>query len=112
MKQQLQVSMFQIPEPVRVSLVKLSAQSVINGKKQSINTLILRALDHYLSLPRKEQPEPQLRSALRNFTVRMTAETKQKLALTAAEWQVELGIPVSMNAVLNTAIQLYLKSEP
>lgn len=103
--------MFQIPEPVRVTLVKLSAKSVVEGKKQSINTLILQALEQYLSLPQSQQPEPELPSSLRNFTVRMTAETKQKLALTAAEWQVKLGIPVSMNAVLNTAIQLYLEAK-
>lgn len=110
-KQQLLVSMFQIPEPTRVILIQLSAKSVMEGKKRSINTLILEALNEYMELSLAEQPEPSLPSELRNFTVRMSAETKHKLALTAAEWQVKLGIPISMNVILNTAIQSYITAK-
>jgi hypothetical protein len=107
-----QVSMFQIPEQVRLALVRVSGQSVTQGKKKSMNTCILEALESYFSKPPQKQAQPELpKGPLRNFTVRTTAEMKIQLGETAAYWQVELGCPITMNAVLNTALLGYLKEK-
>lgn len=108
----LQVSMFQIPESVRQALVRVSGKSIIDGKKKSMNSCILEALETYLNQPSRTQVQPVLPKApLRNFTVRTTSEMKIHIGQTAAQWQVELGVPITMNAVLNTALLEYLKEK-
>lgn len=111
-KNGLQVSMFSIPEEIKTALTRLSAMSVMSGPKKSINTCILEALEAYLSTPEDEQHEPSLPNLpLRHYTVRTDENTKQRLARTAAAWQIRTGIPVTMNAVVNTAILIYLQKQ-
>ena len=106
----LLVSLFQIPEAYRIKLTNHAEQLKSSGNKKSMNTCILTALDEYLSLNIELQEKPVLPSPpLRAFTVRMTAETKERLTMAAANWQLKTALPTSMNAVLNTALRVYLK---
>lgn len=109
-KNGLQVSMFSIPDEIKAALTRVSAMSVMAGPKKSINTCILEALESYLSIPEGDQQNPELpKLPLRHYTVRMNEDTKQKLTRTAAAWQIRTGVPVTMNAVVNTAILIYLQ---
>lgn len=105
----LLVSLFLIPEDFRLKLATLAEQQKSTGIKSSINTLILQALKNYLDTGIKENIHPKLPDcALRAFTVRMPKSVKANLTLCAATWQVKMGIPVSMNAVVNTSISILL----
>lgn len=107
----LKASMFSLPDALRSGLAQASAQSVMTGDRKSINTCILEAIEAYLSLPNEQQTEPALSGLpLKHYTVRMPGDMKHKLTMTAAAWQIRIGIPVTMNAVVNTAILLYLQS--
>jgi hypothetical protein len=87
----------------------MAAKSVLDGNKKSINTIILEAVDSYLKLNQKTQPKPELKlSPLIPYTVRMPEEMKSKIESCAANWQLNTGLPITMNAVVNTAIYLYL----
>ena len=104
------VSLFQIPEEYRLMLAEISAACKRKDKKMSINACILCALQEYLDLPSNEQPSPKLPNApLRSFTVRTSNEMKQNISYCAALWQIKSSFPVSMNAVVNTAILNYLQ---
>lgn len=106
------VSLFQIPEDYRAALDKISISSKQGGDKVSINTCIIEALEDYLSLPQDQQPKPSLpKVPLRTFTVRTTSTLKQKITHCAATWQLTSSFPVSMNAVVNTAILAYLQKK-
>ena len=108
-KPKLKVSLFQIPEEYKVGLAKVAAQYTLSGKKKSINTCILEALESYMALPQESQPQPELKiSPLFPYTVRMTEPTKSALSTCAASWQLKSGTPITMNAVVNTAISIYL----
>lgn len=110
--QDLKVSMFQIPEQSRTGLVQASAQSTATGNRKSMNTCILEAIEAYFLMEGEAQPNPRLpKLPLRQFTVRMPEGMKQHLSKVAAEWQIKLGVPVTMNAVVNTAILHYLQKE-
>jgi hypothetical protein len=109
--EKLLVSLFQIPEDYRAKLEEISASSKVNGRKTSINTCIIEALGDYLGLPQDMQPKPSLpKVPLRTFTVRTTSELKQKITHCSATWQLKSSFPVSMNAVVNTAILAYLQN--
>ena len=104
------VSLFQIPEDYRVALEKIANGDAINLDKQSINSCILEALDSYLNLAPDSQSKPILpKVPLRAFTVRTSSELKQKINYCATNWQLKTAMPISMNAVVNTAILQYLK---
>ena len=106
----LYVSLFLIPDDYRVKLAELAEGLKIKGIKSSINTLILEALRGYLESSAEDKTAPKLPSTpTRTFTVRMPKSIKSQLAVTAATWQLKTALPVSMNAVVNTAIALYLK---
>lgn len=106
----LKVSMFQIPEQIRAGLLQVAALSAMTGPRKSINTCILEAIEAYLSTPEDKKPEPCVpKLPLRHYTVRMDAALKHKLSMTAAAWQIRLGIPVPMNAIVNTAVVLYIQ---
>ena len=108
----LKVSLFQISEDMRIGLLNASAKSILNGNKESINDCILEALREYLSLPDGTQPKPAVQKlASVKYTVRMTSEVKNQIAQAAAKWQLKTGLPVSMNAVVNAAIALYLAKD-
>lgn len=110
MSESLNVSLFQIPNFLREALIKKSAEASLNGNKVSMNTCILEALESYLSLPTDQQAEPKLiKDDLRRFTVRMEDDMKHRIITAAANWQIKTGSPVSMNAVLNTAILVYIQ---
>lgn len=109
-KEKLVTSLFQIPEDYRAVLAKIAAQPGAEGNNQSINTCILAALEAYLDLPEDLQHQPELpKVPLRAFTVRTTDDLKRKVRHCAALWQLKTAMPVSMNAVVNTAILAYLK---
>lgn len=106
---QLRTSLFQISEEMRVGLLKVAALYMLAGKKKSVNDCILEALDAYLSLDDASQPKPAVaKGASRKYTVRMTDEMKANISRTAAKWQLKIGIPIPMNAVVNIAITQYL----
>lgn len=108
----LVVSLFQIPEDYRATLEKISISSKQGGDKASINTCIIEALEDYLQLPQDQQPKPSLpKVPLRAFTIRTTRSLKQKITHCAATWQLISSFPVSMNAVVNTAILTYLQKK-
>lgn len=108
--QKLLVSLFQIPEDYRAQLAKIAATPELDGHQSSINSCILEALEDYLNLPQNDQLKPILpKVPLRAFTVRTTSELKQKINHCAATWQLKSSFPVSMNAVVNTAILAYLQ---
>lgn len=108
--QKLLVSLFQIPEDYRAKLEGISTSSNADGNKASINTCIIEALSDYLELPQNKQSKPLLpKVPLRAFTVRTTSTLKQKINHCAATWQLQTSFPVSMNAVVNTAILAYLQ---
>lgn len=108
--EKLIVSLFQIPEDYRAKLADIAAAP--NGKKTSINTCIIQALEDYLNLPQDEQYKPTLpKVPLRAFTVRTTNELKQMVTHCAATWQLKSSFPVSMNAVVNTAILVFLQKK-
>jgi hypothetical protein len=110
--QKLLVSLFQIPEDYRSKLQEIAATSKQIGDKVSINTCIIEALEDYLQLPQDQQPKPSLpKVPLRAFTVRTTSTLKQKITHCAATWQLISSFPVSMNAVVNTAILAYLQKK-
>jgi hypothetical protein len=109
-KPSLQVSMFSIPNEYKTALAKAAAMAISEGKKKSINTIILEALDAYLLTPEDIQQKPLLpKLPLKHYTVRMDADMKLRLGEMAATWQIRTGIPVTMNAVVNTAILLHLQ---
>lgn len=111
-KEKLVTSLFQIPEDYRAALAKIAAQPDAEGNKQSINTCIVDALEHYLELTDGTQPQPALpKVPLRAFTVRTSSVLKQKVSHCAATWQLKTAMPVSMNAVVNTAIFAYLRKQ-
>lgn len=106
----LPVSMFSIPNEYKIALTKAAAMAITEGKRKSINNVIIEALDSYFLTPADLQREPSLpTSPLHHYTVRMPAEMKEQLTRTAATWQIRTGIPVTMNAVVNTAILLHLQ---
>lgn len=108
--QKVIVSLFQIPEDYRAALAKIASESNIL-KKQSINDCILHALDFYLNLPQGTQTQPLLpKLPLRAFTVRSSKALKEKISHCAAIWQLKTSMPISMNAVVNTAILVYLQN--
>jgi len=110
--QKLVVSLFQIPEGYRAALEKISISSKQGGDKVSINSCIIEALEDYLKLPQDQQPKPSLpKVPLRAFTVRTTSSLKQMITHCAANWQLISSFPVSMNAVVNTAILVYLQKK-
>jgi len=109
LKEKLLTSLFQIPELYRTRLAEIAA-SESNGQKSSINTCILTALGDYLGLPFDKQPVPELpKGPLRAFTVRTPGSLKRELTICAANWQLKTSLPVSMNAVLNTAVLAYIQ---
>lgn len=111
-KEKFVTSLFQIPEDYRAVLAKIAAVPDIDGTKQSINTCILDALEAYLNLTEDEQPQPLLPEVpLRAFTVRTPNDLKRRVRHCATLWQLKTSMPVSMNAVVNTAILLYLKKQ-
>lgn len=106
------VSLFQIPEDYRAALDNISISSKQGGDKVSINTCIIEALEDYLQLPQDQQTKPSLpKVPLRAFTIRTTNSLKQKITHCAASWQLISSFPVSMNAVVNTAILVYLQKK-
>lgn len=111
-KEKLVTSLFQIPEDYRAALAKIATQPDAEGNKLSINTCIVDALEHYLELTDGTQPQPVLpKVPLRAFTVRTSNAVKQKVSQCAATWQLKTAMPVSMNAVVNTAILAYLRKQ-
>src|SRR5450830_219536 len=91
----LYVSLFQIPEEVRANLAERASLISASGSKTSINKLILQALTEYFNLSPEASLRPKLPELpLRTFTVRMTVAMKEKLAITSAEWQIRVGLPV------------------
>lgn len=109
-REQLVTSLFQIPEDYRAALAKIAAVIDAEGNKQSINTCIVNALENYLDLPNDTQLQPVLpKVPLRAFTVRTSDDLKRKVRHCAALWQLKTFMPVSMNALVNTAILVYLK---
>lgn len=110
--QKLLVSLFQIPEDYRAQLAKIAASSEPDSHQTSINSCIIGALEDYLNLPQVEQDKPILpKVPLRAFTVRTTSELKQRVTHCAATWQLKSSFPVSMNAVVNTAILAFLQKK-
>ncbi|MGB7816658.1 MAG: hypothetical protein WBL28_09950 [Methylotenera sp.] len=110
--QKLLVSLFQIPEDYRAQLAKIAASPEPDSHQTSINSCIIEALEDYLNLPQDKQPNPYLpKVPLRAFTVRTTSTMKQKITHCAATWQLKSSFPVSMNAVVNTAILAYLQNK-
>lgn len=111
-KPKLKVSLFQIPDQYRTELAKVAAKSVLVGEKKSINSCILDAIAAYIALEEMHQPKPELKiSPVNPYTVRMTDSMKAHISTCAAKWQLKTGVPVTMNAVVNTAISLYLIKE-
>jgi hypothetical protein len=109
-KSKLKVSFFQIPEDYKTRLNKMAAKSALDGNKKSVNTIILEAIESYLLLGQDSQPKPELKiSPVLPYTVRMSEEMKSQIANCAAIWQLNTGFPVTMNAVVNTAISIYLE---
>lgn len=107
--EKLKVSLFQIPAQYKTGLAKVSAKSLLAGKKKSINTCILEAINEYLEASNLNRSAPALRfTPLEQYTVRTTDEIKAKISIFAAEAQLDTGIPVTMNAVVNSAIHDYL----
>lgn len=105
----LKVSLFQLPDQYKSDLAKVSAQSILDGEKKSINTCILDAIAAYVAISENDQPKPELKlSPISPYTVRMTDAMKSSISKCAAKWQLKTGIPVTMNAVVNTAISVYL----
>ncbi len=105
----LKVSLFQLPAEYKAELAKVSAKSILSGEKKSINTCILEAIAAYTYINEVDQPKPELKlSPVSPYTVRMTDSMKSSISLCAASWQLKTGVPVTMNAVVNTAIRLYL----
>lgn len=110
-KEKLLTSLFQIPEQYRAKLSEIAA-SQPNGQKTSINNCILTALENYLRLPIENQTYPETpKVPLRTFTVRTPSSLKRELTVCAANWQLKTSLPVSMNAVVNTAILGYLQKQ-
>lgn len=110
--EKLTVSLFQVPEDYRAKLAEIAATPDADEKKSSINTCIIEALEDYLNLPEGEQSKPILpKVPLRAFTVRTTSQLKQRITHCAASWQLKCSFPVSMNAVVNTAILRYLQNK-
>ena len=107
--EKLKVSLFQIPAQYKTGLAKISAKFVLEGNRKSINTCILEAIDEYLDAENLNRSAPALRfSPLEQYTVRTTDEIKSKISMFAAQSQLDTGIPVTMNAVVNSAIHDYL----
>lgn len=105
----LRVSLFQISEIMRTGLITAAAKSSEQGVKKSINDCIIEALEQYVSMDVESQPAPAVEGlASRKYTVRTNDELKNNVLKTSARWQIKLGIPVPMNAVVNKAINLYL----
>lgn len=110
--EKLNVSLFQVPEDCRAKLAEIAALPDADGKKTSINACIIEALEDYLNLPLGEQSKPILpKVPLRAFTVRTTTELKQRVSHCAATWQLKCSFPISMNAVVNTAILVFLQKK-
>ena len=108
--QKLLTSLFQIPEEYRARLASIAEAGIKSSEKSSINSCIIDALETYLDLPEGTQSKPSLpKVPLRAFTVRTTPSLKQKISHCAATWQIKSALPVSMNAVVNTAILSYLQ---
>jgi hypothetical protein len=108
----LKVSLFQLPDHYKSELAKVAAKSVLNGEKKSINTCILEAIAAYIAIQDNEQQKPELKlSPVSPYTVRMTDAMKSSISRCAAQWQLKTGVPVTMNAVLNTAIETYLSKK-
>ncbi|MDO9204062.1 hypothetical protein [Methylotenera sp.] len=106
----LLVSLFQIPEDYRAKLAEIAASSDAINKKTSINACIIEALEDYLKQSQDIQLKPTLpKVPLRAFTVRTTRDMKQKITHCAAAWQLQTSFPVSMNAVVNTAVLAFLQ---
>ena len=110
-QEKLKVSLFQLPASYKEALAKIAAKSTLEGSKKSINTCILEAITSYTSIEDNDQPNPELKlRPLSPYTVRMTESMKASISSCAARWQLKSGIPTSMNAVVNTAISLYIQN--
>lgn len=80
-----------------------------SDKGQSINTLILDAIQKYLLDQNRVAPMDPPPGA-RQFSVRMPDYLKVGILQTAAEYQVKIGKRVSNNMIVNTAIIEYLRA--
>ena len=110
LSQKVITSLFQIPEDFRSELEKLAVATETSAPKVSINTCIVNALEEYLNQPLDSQLKPVLpKVPLRAFTVRTSSSMKQAINHCAAIWQLKSSFPISMNAVVNTAILVYLQ---
>lgn len=108
--EKLNVSLFQVPEDYRARLAEIAALPDADGNKTSINACIIQALEGYLNQSEDKQDKPTLpKVPLRAFTVRTTSQMKQAIMHCAAIWQLKSSFPISMNAVVNTAILAYLQ---
>lgn len=107
--EKLKVSLFQIPPLYKSGLARVSAKSALDGKKKSINTCILEAIQEYLCADSYQSSPPSIKfSPLEQYTVRMTDDVKAQISRISAQSQLVTGIPVTMNAVVNSAIHHYL----
>ena len=103
-------SLFLIQEDDRLALTKHVDFLNLTGNKTSKNDCLLIALSEYLEKSISTQQEPiSPAPPLRQFTVRTSPALKQQVLVVAANWQIKTGMPVSMNAVFNTALKLYLQ---
>lgn len=110
--EKLIVSLFQIPEDYRAQLASIAANTEHNNHQASINSCIVQAWEDYFNLPEDEQPKPSLpKVPLRAFTVRTSSVMKQEITHCAATWQLKSSLPVSMNAVVNSAILAFLQKK-
>lgn len=110
--EKLIVSLFQIPEDYRAQLEKIAGSSEPNTNQTSINSCIIKALEDYLNLPQDVQHKPNVpKVPLRAYTIRTDSALKQKITHCAATWQLKTSLPVSMNAVVNTAILAFLQKK-
>ena len=110
--EKLIVSLFQVPEDYRAQLASIAANTELNNHQTSINSCIVQALEDYFNLHEDEQPKPSLpKVPLRAFTVRTSSVMKQEITHCAATWQLKTSLPVSMNAVVNTAILAFLQKK-
>ena len=106
------VSLFQIPEDYRAQLEKIAASPEQSIPHTSINSCIIQALEDYLDLPQGVQPKPNVpKVPLRAYTIRTNIVLKQKVTHCAASWQLKTSLPISMNAVVNTAILAFLQKK-
>ena len=111
-REKLQLSLFQIPEDYRAQLARIAASPENNSNLTSINSCIIQALEDYLNLPEAEQPRPNVpKIPLRAFTIRTSSVMKQEITHCAATWQLKSSLPVSMNAVVNSAILAFLQKK-